>query len=100
VLVPEQMSWATATRSIWKCKTRIGKIGGLRVDTEPTAWGLDIQVWNLLWTGEETMKNSGIPILKKAGFESFEDLPRTAVGFFKSISGSVTTAQVVYNVEW
>ena len=33
-----------------------------------------------MWTGEEAMKK-GIPILKKAGFESVEDLPRTAVGF-------------------
>ena len=56
VLVPEKMSWATATRSIGKCKTRIEKIGESRVDTEPTAWGLDVQVWNLLWTGEEAMK--------------------------------------------
>ena len=80
VLVPEKMSWATATRSIRKCKTRIKKIGGSRVDTEPTAWGLDVQVWNLLWTGEEAMKK-GIPILKTAGFKSVEDLPRTAIGF-------------------
>ena len=56
VLVPEKMSWATATRSIRKCKTRIEKIGGSRVDTEPTAWGLNVQVWNLLRTGEEAMK--------------------------------------------
>jgi len=80
VLVPEKMSWATATRSNKKCKTRIEKIGGSRVDTEPTVWGLDVHVWNLLWTGEEAMKK-GIPILKRAGFESVEDLPRTAVGF-------------------
>jgi len=40
VLVPERMSWATATRSIRKCKTRIERIGGLRVDTEPNAWAL------------------------------------------------------------
>ena len=80
VLVPEKMSWATATRSIRMCKTPIEKIGGSRADTEPTAWGLDEQVWNLLWTGEEAMKK-GIPILKRAGFESVEDLPRTAVGF-------------------
>ena len=44
VLVPRKMSWATATRSMWKYKTRIEKIGGSRVDTEPTAWGLDVQV--------------------------------------------------------
>ena len=44
------------------------------------AWGLDVQVWILLWTGEEAMKK-GIPILKRAGFQSVEDLPRTAVGF-------------------
>jgi len=37
-------------------------------------------VRNLLWTGEEAMKKV-IPILKRAGFESVEDLPRTAVGF-------------------
>jgi len=80
VLVPERMSWATATRPIIKCKTRIEKIGGSRVDTEPTARGLDVQVWNLLWTGEEAMKK-GIPILKRAGSKSVEDLPRTAVGF-------------------
>jgi len=48
VLVPEKISWATAMWSIGKCKTRIGKIGEPRVDTEPTAWGLDVQVWNLL----------------------------------------------------
>jgi len=96
VLVPEKMSWATATQSISKCKIRIEKIGKSRVDTEPTAWGLDVQVWNLLWTGEEAMKK-GIPILKMAGFESAEDLQRTAV---RSILGSATTAQVVCNVEW
>jgi len=80
VLIPEKMSWVTATRSIRKCKTRIEKIGGSCVDSEPTAWGLNVQVWNLLWTGEEAMQK-GIPILKKAEFESVEDLPRTAVGF-------------------
>ena len=80
VLVPEKMSWATATRSIMKCKKRIEKNGGLRVDTEPAAWGLDVQVWHLLWTGEKALKK-GIPILKRAGFESVEDLPRTAIGF-------------------
>jgi len=80
VLVPEKMSWATSTRSIRLRKARIEKIGGSRVDTEPIAWGLDVQVWNLLWTGEEAMKK-GIPIFERAGFESVEDLPRTAVGF-------------------
>jgi len=64
MLVPEKMSWATATRSIRKCKTRIEKIGGSRVDTEPTVWGLDVQVWNLLWSGEKAMKK-GIPIFKR-----------------------------------
>jgi len=62
VFVPEKMSWATAMQFIRKCKIRIEKIGGSRVDTEPTAWGLDLQVWNLLWTGEKAMKK-GIPIL-------------------------------------
>jgi len=35
-----------------------------------------------LYTGEEAMK-TGIPIVKRAGFESVEDLPRThtALGF-------------------
>jgi len=79
-LVLEKMSWATATWSNRKCKTRIEKIGGSRVDTESAAWGLDVQVWNLLWTGEQAVKK-GILILKRAGFESVEDLPRTAVGF-------------------
>jgi hypothetical protein len=65
MLIPEKMSWAMATRSIRKCKTRIEVIGRSRVDTEPTAWGLDVQVWNLLWTDEEAVKK-GIPILKKA----------------------------------
>jgi len=73
VLVPEKISWATATQSTRKCKTRIEKIGGSRVDTESTAWGLDVQVWKLLWTGEEAMKK-GVLILKRAGFESVEDL--------------------------
>jgi len=81
VLVPEKMSLATATRSIWKCKTRIQKIGGSCVDTQLAAWSLDATIWNLLWTGEEALKK-GIPILKKAGLESVEDLQRTAVGFF------------------
>jgi len=49
----KKMRWATATRSIWKCKIRIAKIGGLSVDTETTAWGLDAHVWNALWTGLE-----------------------------------------------
>jgi len=80
VLVLEKMSWATATLSIRKCKTRIEKIGGSRVDTEPTAWGLDVQVWNLLWTGVEAMKKD-IPILKRARFQSVEVLSRTAIGF-------------------
>jgi len=80
VLVPDKMIWATATQSIRKCKTRIERIGGSHVDTEPTAWGLDVQVWNLLLTGEGAMKKD-IPILRKAGFESVEDLPRTAIGF-------------------
>jgi len=99
VLVTRKMSWVTATRSIRKCKTRIEKIGGSRVDTETTAWGLGAQFWSLLWKGAEAMKK-GIPILKKAGFESVKDLPRTAVDFSKSITGSASTAQVVCNVEW
>ena len=80
VLVPEKMGWATATHSMRKCKTRIEKIGGSRVDTEPSVWGLGAQFWSLLWTGEEAMKK-GIPILKKVGFEGVKDLPRTAVCF-------------------
>jgi len=83
VLAPEKMSWATATWSIRKCQTRIEKIGGLSVDTEPTSWGLNAQVWNLLWTGEEAM-DKGILILKTAGLETLEDLRRTAVGYISS----------------
>jgi len=64
VLVPEKLSWATATWCIRKCKKRIEKIGGSRVDTESTALGLDVQVRNLLWTGEDAMKK-GITILTK-----------------------------------
>ena len=93
VLVPEKMSWVTATRSIRKCKPRIEKIWGSCVDTEPNAWVLDVQVWNLLWTGEEAMKK-GIPIFKKAGFESVEDLPRTAVGFSHHSSGCLQRRMV------
>ena len=61
-------------------QNRTEKIGGSRVDTEPTAWGLDAQVLHLMWTGEEAMKK-GIPILKRAGFESVEVLLRTAVDY-------------------
>jgi len=100
VFVPEKMSWTTAMRSIQKCKIQIEKIGGSRVDTEPTVWGLDTQVWNLLWTGEEAMKK-GMLILKQAGYESIDDLPRTAVGFSsKAYEDLPHTAQVVCNVEW
>ena len=60
------------------------KIDGSRVDTEPTVWGLNAQVWNLSWTGEEEMKK-GMLILKRAGFESVEDLPRTAIGFSSKV---------------
>ena len=73
----------TVTRSIQKCKIRIKRIVGSRVDTAPTAWSLCAHVrhvWNLSWTEEEAIKK-GIPILKKAGFESVQDLPRTDVGF-------------------
>ena len=65
VLVPKKMSWATATQSIRKCKTRIEKIGGSRVDTGPTAWGLNVQVWDLLWTDEEPLHSqlSGLHLI-------------------------------------
>jgi len=40
---------------------------------DPTALGLDARIWNLLWTGEETVKK-GVPILKKkTGFEKEDD---------------------------
>jgi len=61
-------------------KHKIEKIWGSHVDTEPTVWGLDAQVWNLLWTNKDAMKE-GIPTLKQAGFESVEDLLRIAVGY-------------------
>ena len=50
------------------------------MDTESRAWGLDTHVWNSLWTGEEAMKK-GVPLLRKAGYRSVEDLPRTKVSF-------------------
>ena len=83
MLVRGKMSWATATRYNWKFKIRIEKIGGLHVHTKPTAMGLDAQVRDLLWTGEEAMKK-GMLILKKTGFESVKDLPRTAVCISKA----------------
>jgi len=64
VFVPEKMNWATATRSIRKCKTRIEKIGGSRADTEPTVWGLDVQICNLLWTSEQAMKKKHTDLKK------------------------------------
>jgi len=36
----------------------------ISIYAEPTALGLDANIWNLMWTGEETMKK-GVPILKK-----------------------------------
>jgi len=60
VLVTEKTSWATATQSIQMCKTQIEQIGGLHVDTDPTAWGLEAQVWHLLWTGEEAMQKGNL----------------------------------------
>ena len=69
-----------ATRYIQKCETRIEKIGGSRVDTEPTAWGRDAHVWNLLRTGEGAVKK-GSSMINKIGFESVEDLPRIAIDF-------------------
>ena len=50
------------------------------MDTESRARGLDTQVWNSLWTGEEAMRK-GVPLLRKSGYRSVEDLPRTKVSF-------------------
>jgi len=87
VLVPGQIGWATATWSIQKCKIRIQveKIGGPRVDTEPTARSLE--VWNLSWTGEEATKK-GMPTLKNAGFESVEDIGGDNVVWWSEPKGS------------
>ena len=52
VFVSGKMSWATATRSILKCKIRMKMVGGSRVNAEPTARGLDAQGRDLLWTRE------------------------------------------------
>jgi len=60
---PGKISWATATRLMRLCRSRIEKIGGSRVDTKPIARGLDTHVWNSLWTGEEVMRK-GVPILR------------------------------------
>ena len=50
------------------------------MDTESRAWGLDTHVWNSLWTGEVTMRK-GVPLLRKAGYRSVEDLQRTKISF-------------------
>jgi len=49
---------STLATPIWKSKIRIERIRGSRVDTEPTVWGFDAQVYDLLWTGEEAMKKA------------------------------------------
>jgi len=67
VLIPGKMTWATAMRSIWKCKIQIEKIGG----SQPIAWGLDAHIWNLLWTGDHVKRRVK---LKDGSFESVEDL--------------------------
>ena len=79
-----------ATRYIRKCKTRIEKIWGSRVDTEPTAWGLDAHVWNLLRTGEGAVKK-GSSIFDKIGFESVKDLPRIPIDFSSNASTNLPT---------
>ena len=79
----EKISWAAATRSIRRCRVRIEQIGGSHIDTAPTVWGLDTQIWNLLWTGEKVLWRCAA-ILKKAGYESVEDLSRTAASFRSS----------------
>ena len=49
----ENLSWATATRSIRECKMRIERIGGSRLDTDSEVWGLDQTTWRLtcVWVG-------------------------------------------------
>jgi len=50
----------------WRCGSKFmtGPPGESRRDHYPDV----LQVWDLLWTGEEAIKK-GMPILKKAGFE-------------------------------
>ena len=62
----EKLSWAAATRSIGECKMRMERIGGSRLDTDSEVWGLDQTTWELMWTGEATMRKS-IPALRQAG---------------------------------
>jgi len=47
------------------------------------------QYEDLLWTWEEVMKK-GMLILRKAGFESVEDLPRIAVGLSQNAYRDLT----------
>jgi len=54
VLVPGN----TVYPEVPRCKIQIEKIGVSRVDTKPTACGLDAQVRNLLRIGEEAMKKA------------------------------------------
>jgi len=69
-----KLSWAAATRSIRECKMRIERIGGSRLDTDSTVWGLDQTTWELMWAGEAAMRKS-IPALRQAEYESIADLP-------------------------
>jgi len=66
-----KMSLAAATRSesIMKCKMRIERIGGSRLDTDLVVSGLDHTTWELMWAGEAAMRKS-IPDLRQAAFES------------------------------
>jgi len=75
-----KLSWAAATRSIRKCKVRVERIGGSRLDTDSEVWGLDHATWELMWAGEAAMRKS-IPALKQAGHESISELLRIQQGY-------------------
>jgi len=62
-------------RAQGKCKMRIERIGGSRLDTDSEVWGLDQTRWELMWAGEAAMRKS-ILALRQASYESISDLPR------------------------
>jgi hypothetical protein len=50
----KQLSWATTTRSLWRLKARIVKVGGKREQPKEQTWKLaDAAQWELLFRGEE-----------------------------------------------
>jgi len=66
----EKLSWATATRSLQRLKTRIVKVGGKREQPKEQTWKLaDTEQWELLFRGEEVFWKTAGAILE-AGYGS------------------------------